>query len=306
MASAEKRLRFGLVGTGYWARHVHATALAAHPNLDFVGVWGRDKVKADEAGAEHGVGGYDDFDALLDAVDAVAFAVPPMVQDALALQAAAAGKHLFLEKPISLDLAAADALVAAVEARGLSSVVFFTARFVPAWESWLAETAAAAPHGGRADWFSHQVGADNPFAASAWRRENGALWDVGPHQLAQLIPVLGPVTGVAGSRGAEDLVHLVLTHESGATSRMSLGQSVPKEAVRVSVEFYGEDGWRTQPENPRDLGLAYATALDELLANIAAGQTAHRCDVRFGRDVVEVITRCEQVLGPRDPSETRA
>ncbi|MCX6397154.1 MAG: Gfo/Idh/MocA family oxidoreductase [Propionibacteriales bacterium] len=291
--------KFGLVGTGYWAREVHAAALAAHPGVDLVGVWGRSKDKAAAVGDLHGVAAYDDFDALLEEVDALAFAVPPMVQDGLALRAAEAGKHLFLEKPIALDLAAADALVAAVQARGLSTVVFFTARFVPAWEAWLEETVASAPSGGRADWFSHQVGADNPFASSPWRRENGALWDVGPHQLAQLIPALGPVVGVAGSRGADDLVHLVLTHENGATSRMSLGQSVPKQAVRVSVEFYGEEGWRTQPDNPRDLALAYATALDELLDNIAAGRTAHRCDVRFGRDVVEVITRCEQVLGPR-------
>lgn len=293
------RQRFGLVGTGYWAREVHATALAAHPGVDLVGIWGRDAAKAAAAGEPHGVPGYDDFDALLAEVDALAFAVPPMVQDGLALRAAEAGKHLFLEKPVALDLAAADALVAAVEARGLSTVVFFTARFVPAWEAWLEETIASRPAGGRADWFSHQVGADNPFAASPWRRENGALWDVGPHQLAQLIPALGPVVGVAGSRGVDDLVHLVLTHEGGATSRMSLGQSVPKEAVRVKVEFYGEDGWRTQPDNPRDLGLAYAAALDDLLANIASGETSHRCDVRFGRDVVEVISRCEQVLGPR-------
>lgn len=293
------RQRFGLVGTGYWAREVHAVGLAAHPDVDFVGVFGRDREKATAAGAPHGVPGYDDLDALLGEVDALAFAVPPTVQGELALRAAGAGKHLFLEKPIALDLAVADALVDAVDERGLSSLVFFTARFVPAWENWLAETIAAAPLGGRADWLSCQVGPDNPYAASVWRRENGALWDVGPHQLAQLIPALGPVVDVAGARGTDDLVHLVLTHEGGATSRMSLGQNVPKAAVRVGVEFYGEGGWRTQPDDPRDLGLAYARALDELLANIGAGETAHRCDVRFGREVVDVITRCEAALAPR-------
>ncbi|MET3962893.1 putative dehydrogenase [Marmoricola sp. OAE513] len=288
--------RIGLVGTGYWARTVHATALAAHPGVELVGVYGRDLAKADAVAGEHGGTGYDDLDALLAEVDAVAFAVPPSVQGELALRAAEAGKHLFLEKPIALDLDVANALVDAVEDRDLSSVVFFTARYVDAWEAWLEETIAAAPVGGRADWLSCQVGPDNPYAASVWRRENGALWDVGPHQLAQLIPALGPVVDVAGARGEADLVHLVLTHESGATSRMSVGQNVPKAAVRVGVEFYGEDGWRTQPDNPRDLGQAYARALDELLANISAGQSAHRCDVRFGRDVVEVITRCEAVL----------
>ncbi|HET9292278.1 MAG TPA: gfo/Idh/MocA family oxidoreductase, partial [Actinomycetes bacterium] len=35
-------MRFGLVGTGYWAQEAHATALAAHDDADLVGVWGRD------------------------------------------------------------------------------------------------------------------------------------------------------------------------------------------------------------------------------------------------------------------------
>jgi hypothetical protein len=32
-------MRFGIVGTGYWARQTHAAALAAHPDADLVGVW---------------------------------------------------------------------------------------------------------------------------------------------------------------------------------------------------------------------------------------------------------------------------
>ncbi len=297
------RLRLGLVGTGYWARHVHAAGLAAHPDLDLVGVYGRDREKAAALAAdvpgEHDAVGYDDLDALLAEVDAVAFAVPPAVQGALALQAARAGKHLLLEKPIALDLTTADRLADTVEANGLSSVVFFTARFVPAWEDWLAETIAHRPLGGRADWLSSHAGPDNPYAGSPWRRENGALWDVGPHMLAQLVPALGPVTDIAGARGAGDLVHLVLTHADGATSRMSLTQGMPAGVVRVGVEFYGEGGWWTQPDDERDVAAAYQRAVSELLDNIAAGEVRHRCDVRFGRDVVEILTRCEAVLGSR-------
>lgn len=300
------RQRFGLVGTGYWAREVHAAGLAAHPEVDFVGIWGRDPAAAKAAAEPHGVRGYDDLDALIEDCDALAFAVPPVVQGELALRAARAGKHLLLEKPIALDLAAADALVEAVDATGASTVVFFTARFVPAWEDWLAETIASRPVGGRADWFSSQVGPDNPYYGSRWRRENGALWDVGPHQLAQLIPALGPVVRVAGARGTADLVHLVLTHEGGATSRMSLSHNVPEPAVRVSIEFYGEDGWRTQPDDPRDVGLAYGRAVGELLADIAAGETRHRCGIHFARDVVEVLTRCQAVLDSPSGQEAQA
>ncbi len=293
------RLRFGLVGTGYWAREVHAAGLAAHPGLDLVGVYGRDLAKARTVADEHGAVGYDDLETFFAHVDAVSFAVPPAVQGDLALRAVEAGKHLFLEKPVALDVAAADRLLDAVEARSLSSVVFFTARFVPTWENWLTETIAWAPAGGRADWLTSDAGPDNPYAGSQWRRENGALWDIGPHMLAQLLPVLGPVTDVAGARGAGDLVHLVLTHRGGATSRMSLTQNMPPGVLRVGVEFYGDGGFRVQPDDERDVAAAYQRAVSELVDNIESGETRHPCDVRFARDIVAVLARCEDVLGTR-------
>ncbi|MGO4255738.1 Gfo/Idh/MocA family protein [Marmoricola sp. RAF53] len=289
-------VRFGLVGTGHWARTVHAVGLAAHPEVDLVGVWGRDPGRTGEVADAHGAAAYADFDALVADVDALAFAVPPDLQAELALRAAEAGRHLFLEKPVSLDPAAADAIVAATEERGLATMVFLIQRFVPAWEEWLTEVAATGPLGGRADWLTSQ-GPASPYAGSTWRREHGALWDVGPHMLSQLIAALGPVTDVVGARGREDLVHLVLTHEGGRTSRMSLSLRMPDAARSIAVELWGEDGWHRQPDAERDTGDAYARALGDLVANIGSGETAHRCDVRFGRDLVHVLARCEAVLG---------
>jgi predicted dehydrogenase len=292
-------LRFGLVGTGYWAETVHAAGLAAHAEVELVGIWGRDPAKATDLAGKLGTQAYADVDDLFDAVDVVAFAVPPTVQGELAVRAARAGKHLLLEKPIALDLASTDAIVEAVDAHGLSTVVFFTNRFVGVWESWLQEIILTAPMGGRADWMTRQVGADSPFASSPWRRQHGALWDVGPHMLSQLIPALGPIVEVGGVRGREDLVHLVLTHESGATSRMTLCQTMPERAVRIGVEFYGEQGWLIQPNHTWDLGTTYANAVSELLTAIRNGDTEHRCGIHFGREIVEVLARCEAVLSPR-------
>lgn len=292
-------LRMGVVGTGYWAEVVHAAGVAAHPDVELAGVWGRDVAKARALGELHGVRGHDDFEALLDEVDLLTFAVPPQVQVELATRAAEAGKHLLLEKPVSTDLAAADRLVEAVDAGGVSTVVFFTQRFVPAWEEWFDEVCSHGPLGGNASWYAAHAATGSPFANSPWRKEDGALWDVGPHALSQLLPALGPVTEVAGSRGRGDLVHLVLSHEGGATSVMSLCMTMPGGAERVGVELYDEHGWHVRPDLERDVDQAYAGALSDLLANVAAGETRHRCDVRFGRDVVEVLSRCEAVVGRR-------
>lgn len=288
-------LRVGLVGTGYWARTVHAAGLAAHPEVRLVGIHGRSAERTAQAAAPHGATAYDDFDALLAEVDAVAFAVPPDVQAPLAIRAAESGKHLFLEKPIALELASADRLVETVDAAGVSTVIFFTQRFVQPWEDWLVEAIASKPLGGRAEWLTTQ-GPDSPFFDSPWRRTNGALWDVGPHMLSQLIPALGPVVEVAGARGQGDLVHLVLTHEGGRTSQLSLSFSMPAAVTRIGVEFYGDAGWTIQPDHDRDLAVAYGTAIGEWVDAARAGETRHRCDVRLGREIVEVLTRCASFL----------
>jgi predicted dehydrogenase len=65
-------------------------------------------------------------------VEAVAFAVPPEVQAELALVAAKVGKHLLLEKPVAMTVAAVHALRDAATSAGVASVVFFTDRFADA------------------------------------------------------------------------------------------------------------------------------------------------------------------------------
>lgn len=289
-------VRIGLVGTGHWSRIVHAPGLAAHPGLELAGVHGRDPERLAAVAAAHGTRGYADVEELIDAVDVLAFAVPPDVQAEIAIRAARAGKHLLLEKPPALDLATADRLVEAVDGAGVSGIVFFTQRFVDVWEDWLLAAVAASPDGGRADWLSSQL-PGSPYADSAWRRRQGALWDVGPHMINQLVTALGPITDVAGARGEGDLTHLVFTHEGGRTSRMSTTFGLQPAAVRVGVEFYTRDGWLEQPKVERDVPAAYARAISELLDMIRAGETTHRCDVRVARDVVAVIERAEEVLG---------
>ncbi|MDO7867399.1 Gfo/Idh/MocA family protein [Nocardioides jiangxiensis] len=287
-------IRIGVVGTGPWARTTHAAGCAAHPDVELTGIWGRDLGRASALADPHGVPAYDDFDAFLEAVDAVTFAITPDVQAELAIRAARAGKHLLLDKPVATTTELADAVVDA--ARDVSSVVFFTGRFVPDWEAWLAGFRPATTHSGSAAWLT-LLAPDSPYAGSTWRKEQGALWDVGPHALSFLLPALGPVVAVTGARGRGDQVQLVLTHESGATSSMDLSLTMPVAARHQGVELWDATGRHTRPDTPRDVEAAYAQALTELVTCIREGRTTHRCDVRFGRDVVDVLARCEAALG---------
>src|SRR5689334_20279288 len=137
-------MRFGVVGTGYWAREIHAAGIAACPDAELVGVWGRDPAKAESVAGAYGARAYAELEAMIEAVDAVSFSVPPEVQAELAPRVALAGRHLLLEKPLAIGLAAADAVLAAVERAGVASMVFFTDRFFPQLESWLSSQAGTA------------------------------------------------------------------------------------------------------------------------------------------------------------------
>ena len=233
------RVRFGLIGTGYWAREVHAVGIATHPDAELVGVWGRDPAKADALAQAHETGAYDDLDELLEAVDAVAFSVPPHVQATLAPRVAEAGRHLLLEKPLALEPAAAQRVVDAVERAAVAALVFFTERFIPEREAWLdSMRVEGGCLGGNVAWMGSLLTPDNPFADSPWRKTEGGLWDVGPHALAALLPVLGPVGSIVGGRGFGDLVELILCHESGAVSNVALSLTMPPAATRFALEFY--------------------------------------------------------------------
>jgi predicted dehydrogenase len=286
-------MRFGVLGTGFWAKAVHAAGLAAHPTAELVGIWGRDVAKAKAIGAEFDVAGYADVDELLSQVDAVAIALPPDVQAPLAERAAAAGKHLLLEKPIALDVAGADRLVDAVRDAGVASVVFFTFRFQPETSAWLEQAARTTLAGGHASWLSSLAG--SPFDASPWRKQHGALWDIGPHALSVLVPALGPVVSVQAGAGVRDTVHLVLTHESGVASTVTLSHTVAPMSAGTEFFVHGDAGRIVLIPEEGAAPKAFPVAVDELMAAALTGG-AHPCDVTFGRDVVAVLETATRAL----------
>ena len=286
-------MRFGVLGTGFWATEVHAAALAEHPSAELIGVWGRDVAKAETVGAQFDVPGFADVDELLSQVDAVAIALPPDVQAPLAERAAAAGKHLLLEKPIALDVAAADRVVAAVRDAGVASVVFVTFRFQPQTSTWLRQAARTELAGGAGSWLSSLAG--TPFAGSPWRQQHGALWDLGPHALSVLVPALGPVVAVQAGAGLRDIVHLVLTHESGTASTVSLSHTVAPMSSGIEFFVHGDAGRLVllpEVDAPVD---AFRVAVDELAAAALTGG-AHPCDAAFGRDAVAVLAAAQRAL----------
>ncbi len=290
-------MRFGLVGTGPWAGIAHGPGLIAAEGVELVGVWGRSPEKARNLATGLGVPAHDDFEALLTDVDAVAFAVPPAVQAELALTAAQAGKHLLLDKPVAMTVAAAQALRDAATAAGVASVVFFTDRFVDTSRAWFRDVRAAAGwRGGWLRWFSSLQEQGNPFGSSPWRWESGALWDIGPHALSTLTAALGPVASLTALGGDGDLVTLVIRHEAGVTSTASLTMFAPPAAAGFEAAVWGDAGVSPMPLRPdRSPAELLAIAAQQLVESANSGE-AHEVDVNFGARIVELLADAQEQI----------
>lgn len=293
--SVDEQLRVGLVGAGPWAKKVHASGLADHPGTTLTTVWARRPEAARELADAHGASVSETFDDLLGQVDAVAFAVPPMVQAGLAIEAAKAGKHLILEKPIASDLATAERLAEAVSAAGVASLVMLTLRYAIETRDWLSDLATAGGWtGGNARWLSGAL-LGGVYSGSVWRHESGALADIGPHVFDLLDAALGPITEVvAAHRSPEDLWHVMFAHEGGATSTSTISINLPVQPTVADFAVYGEHGFRALGRKPAAGPDSYTALLDDFAAMIATGTTSHPCDVHRGLHLQRILDQVAQ------------
>lgn len=290
------QLRVGLVGAGPWARTVHAPGLTDHPGTTLAGVWTRRPEIATAVADEHGAQAFPSFEELLDHVDAVAFAVPPTVQADYAVQAAKAGKHLILEKPLAGTVAAAERIADAVDESGVVAVMMLTLRYAYQTREWLAGIGDVGGwSGGSARWLSGAL-LGPQYGGSPWRHAEGVLADVGPHVVDLLDAALGEITGVlAAHRTGADLWHLMFEHTGEATSTASLSVRLPIRPTAVEFTVYGEQGIRTLGRKPGSAGESYTALLDDFAAMIASGTREHDCDVHRGVHIQRVLAECLRV-----------
>lgn len=287
-------LRVGLVGAGPWAGMVHAPVLAAGPETALAGVWARRPEAAAELAGRYGAPVFEQPDDLYAACDAVAFAVPPDVQATMAIDAARAGKHLLLEKPIAADLDAAIRLAEAVDAAGVASMVVLSWRYSQAVRDFLDAAAAFDAIGGTGRFISGAL-LGGPFA-TPWRLERGALLDVGPHVLDLLDAAIGPIVDIRAHGNRHGWIGLQCTHSGGASSDVSLCVTVPVAPHQAGVALYGPGG-TIDIDCAAAVGVdAFATLRREFAAAVTAGR--HPLDVHRGLHLQRLLDAAErQLLG---------
>lgn len=271
-------LRWGIIGCGNVTEVKSGPAFQRVPGSALVAVMRRDGAKARDYAQRHGVPRwYDDAGSLIDdaEVDAVYVATPPSTHKRYALMAIAAGKPVYVEKPMAMDAAECEAIIAAGEAAGVPVFVAYYRRALPRFakvRDLLARGAIGAPRALNVVLHQplHPRYADS--AASHWHVQpaisgGGLFMDLGCHTLNLLDWLFGPIisaNGLAsnqlGAYAAEDSVAMSFAFEAGllGTGLWQFGSF----RYHDSIEVIGERGrlvFATFGDGPITLETADAT-----------------------------------------------
>jgi predicted dehydrogenase len=223
-------LRFALVGCGSIAP-THARALAARPEAVLIACADVRPERAEAFAAEFGLRAMPWPDLLADTeIDAVTVCAPSGLHAVLGIQALRAGKHVVVEKPMDISLAACDALIAAQAGTGRTLAVISQHRFDSAS---LAVRQALEDRllgdlvlvDARIPWYRTQEYYDSGDWRGTWTLDGGGcLMNQGVHTVDLLRWLAGPVASVyAQARTAahtgiavEDALAATLTFAGGA------------------------------------------------------------------------------------------
>ena len=228
-------IRWGMIGCGDVTEVKSGPGLykAAHSVL--LGVTNRTLAKAESYALRHGVSRvYPDVAALLadPEIDAVYIATPPAEHKALTLRAAAAGKHVYVEKPMAMNYDECKEMMAACQAAGVRLYVAFYRRAMPRFlqvKDWIDQGAIGTVC--TVSILQRQKPAPEELSPETlpWRLRadvagGGKFLDMGVHVLDMLAFWFGPVSevhGQAGNRGGvyavEDTVTATWRHANGVT-----------------------------------------------------------------------------------------
>lgn len=125
-----KKLRVGVVGVGHIGRN-HARLYSALESAELTAVYDTDPARAQEIANEFGGTPVSTLAEFADAVDAASVATPTNTHFAIASELLAAGRHLLIEKPITINTGEAMTLAQSAASRSLVLQVGHVERFNP-------------------------------------------------------------------------------------------------------------------------------------------------------------------------------
>lgn len=228
----------GFGGMGGW----HFSHYGVIEGVEYTAVYDINPERVAEA-RKQGVAGFDDLDSFLQSglFDTVLVSTPNDVHCSLACAAMRAGKHVLCEKPVAMNAAEVDKMIATAKAMG----VVFTVHHNRRWDKDFLTAKAVLESGKLGKAYSIQSRLHGSGGVMhGWRGEKqrggGMLFDWGVHFLDQILLMLGfdQVDKVSAqlasvkTQDVDDYINLTLTMKNGLRVNIEIGTFVLKELPR--------------------------------------------------------------------------
>ena len=246
-------IRAAMVGIGRWGRTLVGSVQGRSDKFRFTAGYNRTRANAEGFCAEHGLKLADSLDDILadPAIDAVVFATPHSEHGAQVERTAASGKHVFMEKPFTLDRRSAARALDAVARAGVVLGVAYPRRFHPSMRELKSRI-----DDGRLGTIAHCHAEQNSPAGlfmdpRSWRADPkeapaGGMTAMGVHNVDAMIGLFGAIDEVYASSirraiaySAEDTTSVIFGFANGMSASLL---SCLATAVGYRLAVFGSKG----------------------------------------------------------------
>lgn len=255
-----------VVGTGF-GQKVHIPGLQAHHRTEVVAVWNGSSTKAQTVANQCGIGfASSSLSEILaqPSVHAVTLATPPFAHYEMAKAIIQAGKHLLLEKPVTLSVGEAKHLQTLAAEHKVIVTPDFEFRYIPQWQHFaelLGQNIVGQKRLIKIDWLASSRA--DPQRAWDWYAQKqlggGALGSVGSHTFDYINWLFGPATSISATLStaiaqrpdpqtgelkpvdSDDVCAIALTLADGTLCQITLS-AVSYAGRGHWIEVYGDKG----------------------------------------------------------------
>lgn len=232
-----KKINIGLIGCGVIS-DIYLTNCSRFEHLNVIAVADLERGRAEQKAQEHGIPYVLSVNELIchEEIDIVLNLTPPGGHYTLCLQALNAGKHVYVEKPLSASLQEGKELLATAKKNGLligAAPDTFLGAGLQTCQTLIEKGAIGQPVAATA--FMLKRGPENwhPNPAFFYQFGGGPMYDMGPYYLTAFISLMGSVKRVTASAGIPFLERTIMTGEDA-------GKKIPVQTpthISGNVEF---------------------------------------------------------------------
>jgi len=260
-----KPIRTALIGCGK-VGHIHAAALSALPEAEFVAACDTSLERAEAFAAKYRVWPFADLTRMIReaSIEALLIATPHPLHATAAIEAAQAGIHVLVEKPLAANLADCDAMLAASRKSGVTLGVISQRRFfepVQRMKQAIDAGKIGVPALGvfiQYSWRDEAYYRSDPWRGKWDTEGGGVLVNQSPHQLDLLLWMMGPAVEVSGCWANLNHPSVEVDDTAVATIRFAnggLGSIVTslsqKPGIYTKVHIHGRNGASVGVETDR-------------------------------------------------------